>query len=298
MSVRRRKPPTQLSPPGTKSGRLQRLALEALQRHKAAGELPTPGRFIYYELEQLGDVSKKATGRRRADQDLTDAIKRLRDVGIIPWDWVEDDTRVLHEWRSAASVRDYVLESVDFARIDPWIDTLRPVVLCEARTVANVLVRALGAKYSVPIAATNGMCSGFLITKIVPLLRERPSRVLCLVDLDLSGADIESHTRRVLEQHLGGTFDDDTWQRLAITPDQADELRRRGVRPIPKTDGRFKNGQAHEAFECEALGQSEVIALVEEQLRRLLPEPLDVLERREERQRREVRRLLARGGRR
>ena len=59
-----------LSPPGTKTGHLQREALRVLREHEATGMLPTSIRFIFYELEQQGIVSKRQTGKRKPDQDL------------------------------------------------------------------------------------------------------------------------------------------------------------------------------------------------------------------------------------
>ena len=47
---------------------------------------------MHYEAEQRGVVSKVRTGARRTDQDLGDA---LRERGIIPLDWIVDETRRL-----------------------------------------------------------------------------------------------------------------------------------------------------------------------------------------------------------
>jgi hypothetical protein len=35
---------------------------------------------------------KKGSGRR-ADQDVCDAVMRLREIGVVPWDWIVDETR-------------------------------------------------------------------------------------------------------------------------------------------------------------------------------------------------------------
>jgi hypothetical protein len=43
-----------LSRPNTGAGRMQRLVLGVLLEHEAAGELPTSGRFVFYELEGRG----------------------------------------------------------------------------------------------------------------------------------------------------------------------------------------------------------------------------------------------------
>ena len=62
---------------------------------------------------------------------------------------------------------------------------------------------------------------------------------------------------------------------------------------IRKPDRRYKPVRYHDAVETEALGQSEIVAIVRDHLDHLLPEPIgDVLER-ERRERGQVARLLA-----
>jgi hypothetical protein len=47
-----------LSPPSSKTGRLQHALLELLAEHQAGGVLPTSGHFLWYELEQRGTVER------------------------------------------------------------------------------------------------------------------------------------------------------------------------------------------------------------------------------------------------
>ena len=82
-----------LSSPDTAKGQLQRIALDYLREKEAAGEIPTSIRFVFYELEQRGLQTKAQTSKRKPAQNLTDAITVLRDVGLIPWDWIVDDGR-------------------------------------------------------------------------------------------------------------------------------------------------------------------------------------------------------------
>jgi hypothetical protein len=99
-----------LSRPGTKAGRLQRVLLARLRDHHERGALPTSVRFLFYELEQAGDVPKayrNADGTKRArqpSQDVSDALTHLREVGLVPWEWIVDEGRSLDEWRYASSV--------------------------------------------------------------------------------------------------------------------------------------------------------------------------------------------------
>src|SRR6266508_1642115 len=144
----------------SKRGRLQREALRLLREHEAAGELPTSARFIFYELEQHGVVSKRRNGARRPDQDLSEAIKDLRDLGIVPWTWIVDETRALHSVFTAPSVGDWLTVAVESARIGPWGEDSAPMVLTESRSLAGVL-RSVAQAYGVSIAATNGQVGGF-----------------------------------------------------------------------------------------------------------------------------------------
>src|SRR5215470_17089680 len=99
-----------LSSAHTKAGRLQRACLELLEEHERDGALPTSNRFIYYELVQRGLVEKhkpNGNGGRRSDQDMTEAIFRLREVGLVPWEWIVDETRTFTKWRYASSVAEY-----------------------------------------------------------------------------------------------------------------------------------------------------------------------------------------------
>jgi hypothetical protein len=44
--------------PGTKAARVREVVHRHLLDHDAARELPTSGRFVFYELEQRGDATK------------------------------------------------------------------------------------------------------------------------------------------------------------------------------------------------------------------------------------------------
>ena len=115
-----------LSRPDTCAGRLQRAAYDLLLSHEANGEIPTNGRFIFYELEGLGVVFKPKKGMKRGTSDrpgpmeLTEALTVLRKVGLVPWEWIVDETRTLHEWEYASSVAEYVKDALQYASINPW----------------------------------------------------------------------------------------------------------------------------------------------------------------------------------
>jgi hypothetical protein len=247
-----------------------------LEEHREQEALPTSARFLFYELVSRGIISKHSTGKRRPDQDMSDALTDLRQSGEIPWDWIVDETRSLEDYTGFPSIRDGVLDGLEAIRLDPW-DGEAPLILCESRSLAGAL-RNVCFEYAVRVAATNGQCGGFLHTEISR--RCEPGQwVLYLGDFDLAGNDIERNTWRVLEREVGEL----QWERLALT---AEQVARYDLPKIIKHDRRFKgNGGVHEAVETEALSQRLIMDIVRSRLDVLLPKPLEHVQERAVRER-------------
>jgi hypothetical protein len=277
----------------SKKGRLRAALMELWTQHKGAGTLPTSGRFLYYELVTREVISKARTGARRSDQDMTDALTSLREDGLVPWEDIVDETRSLEDYTGAGDVKQWVLLVLNSARIDPWAGKLAkgtmnvtaspnvPTIITESRSLAGVL-RPVAARYAARIASTNGQARGFLRTKIAPILNQG-QRVLYFGDLDFSGGHIEANTRRVLEQEVGVL----AWERLALTQEQAPKYKLTPISKFDKRDRKF-----HDAIETEALSQEIIVETLRDHLDALLPEPLKAVLEREERQRKEVFRIL------
>jgi hypothetical protein len=293
-----------LSAPDTACGKLQREILKLLRAHEHDRMLPTSARFIFYELIQAGVVPKARTGKRRADQNTIDALTHLREVGLVRWDAIEDETRSLDEFITATTVAEYVADRVKGASIDRWAGKPAPLILCESRSLAGAL-RGLAATYACPIASTNGQCRGFLITKVAPAL-QAGQRVLYIGDWDRCGHQIEAATRRTLIGHGDdwSDFDDevdeddddydpDLWERVALTTQQVDRF---GLRPlvIRKLDRRHRPPRYFDAVETEALGQARIVAVVRARLDELMPEPIADVRERQRRQREQVAEQLRR----
>lgn len=279
-----------LSRPSSEAGQLQRAAFACLLMHRDEDNLPTGGRFLFYELEQAGIVSKsKINGRtgkpvKRSDAPLVKALTRLREEGIVPWGWITDESRNLSTWAYAATVADFVRESVPVARIDLWAGEDPPLTICESKATAGVLTD-LASEYLCPIAPTGGQCGGFLHTDLAPILVGSDRPILYLGDYDLAGGHIEANTQRVLESVAGPR----EWKRIGITPEQIED---RNLAPIEKKDKRFNGGRPHKAWEVEALGQGTVKQLLRDELDARLPEPIELVRDREQSQQDEAEQRL------
>jgi hypothetical protein len=278
-----------LSPPDTKTGRLQRECLACYLEHVEDGTLPTSGQFLWYELEHRGVVTKEERRGhpgvvRGNDQDVADALLRLREVGLIPWEDVVDETRHLFANHGWPTMLDGARADLDDLRLNPWGQQWPPLILCESRSLAGAS-DPIADRYCCPIAATNGQARGFLENRVGPAVRGgRP--VLYFGDWDFQGGQIEAHTRSVLERFGVGP-----WVRLALTEEQVEE---NDLTVIQKRDRRFKRPTWHPAVETEALGQRAIVDLLRDVLDALLPEPIaDVLVR-EAAERAELRRRLTR----
>ena len=283
-----------LSAPDSKFGQLQRACLELLREHHRKGDIPTNGRFLFYELEQRGVIPKKYDGinpktgnkfARTPLQDVSVATMHLRENGLIPWSWIEDESRQLDDWRYADTVIDYLIDTVPEARIDLWAGEPPPLLLFESRASAGV-VRSHAYEYLTPITATGGQCGGFIVNEIVPLLTGK-RKDLYVGDHELRGpADqIEQNTKRTIEKHTGRIFGPDEWTKIALTEQQVNASVRLRRLAITKLDKRYKPPKEYEAIECEARGQGVLVRLIRHHLDSLLPEPLDIVRERERLQR-------------
>ena len=296
---------SRLSAPDSKAGKLQRACLAHLQKHKREGTIPTNGRFVFYELEQQGVVPKHYRGinpktgkeyKRTPAQDISDALLHLHEIDKVPWSWILDESRDVTTWRYADSVYEYVADSVELARINCWGDELPPLIICEARATRGVLERTVAAEYLCPITATGGQSAGHLVNEVVPPLKGNKRRVLYLGDCEERGPgdQIEANTRRYIEKHAGRTFTDETWIKVALTPEQVARSPRLRRLAIDKVDRRYKPPRPYRAIECEAVGQAVLERMLRTVLDRLLPEPLERVRVREQRQRAKVRAALRR----
>ena len=67
-----------LSRPNTARGRMQRLVLQVQLEYEASGELPTSGRFVFYEMETAALVRKSSRGESRRAAATTPASRKSR----------------------------------------------------------------------------------------------------------------------------------------------------------------------------------------------------------------------------
>ena len=121
-------------------------------------------------------------------------------------------------------------------------------------------------------------------------------RIFYLGDWDWCGLQIEENTKRTLREHSGLSLTglpariqaeqfDARWERVALTETQ---VAKNNLPRITKADKRYRPARYFDAVETEAFGQARIVDAVQARLDELIPEPLDDVLERQERQRGQV----------
>jgi hypothetical protein len=137
----------------SKIGRLRDLLVSLLREHERDGALPTSARFLFYEMVTREHISKAATGARRADQDLIDALTDIRETAASRG--IGSSMRLVRSTATRATPlsNKECFASCPASSSTPGADTYR--VITESRSLAGVLRRAV-SDYACQIASTNG----------------------------------------------------------------------------------------------------------------------------------------------
>jgi hypothetical protein len=182
-------------------------------------------------------------------------LKRLRECGVIPFEWVVDNIRSTIKPSSWSGLADFVETAQVAYRLDFWAQLPEYVeVMVEKDAVAGTLA-PVTREYDVPlhpIRGYNSLTFTWQITRGWDEI-EKPITVYYVGDHDPSGRDLERDVRDRLTRHARHPF---AWKRLAVEPDpHFDEF---SIRPLKakNRDSRYKKFVAqygHDCAEVEAI---------------------------------------------
>jgi hypothetical protein len=178
--------------------------------------LPTSIRKIHYELLNLlplRHASKPDShyeNTRKCYQDLSDLITRARFAGLIPWEWITDETRPCDDWQTWGESRTFVREQLDgflqdYARNLQQTQPNHIEIVCEKNTVRNI-VRGVAAEYCIPLTSGRGFSAVERYYKIMQRYRMSGKErliVLTLTDFDPEGEEIVQVVGRTLRDNFG-----------------------------------------------------------------------------------------------
>jgi hypothetical protein len=160
------------------------LDLIAAMHNAAEAAQPITGRGIGYKLFAAGLIPSMARSEMAKVYRL---LKEAREEGIIPWEWIVDETRELESvasWKDPAS---FMRSAARSYRRDAWRD--QPVdveVWSEKGTVRGVLNPVLN-EYGVGFRVLHGFNSATGVYEAAQGAKRRVLKVLYVGDFDPSG---------------------------------------------------------------------------------------------------------------
>jgi hypothetical protein len=165
---------------------MARKSLELIEAMHAAAKAahPITGRGIGYKLFTTGLIPSMEQANMQRVYRL---LKEARERGMIPWEWIVDETRELERRPSWADPADFVRTARRAYRRDHW-DTqpLRVEVWSEKGTVRGVLAPVLD-RYGVGFRVMHGFSGATTVYDVAQDDDGRPMVALYVGDWDPSG---------------------------------------------------------------------------------------------------------------
>jgi hypothetical protein len=255
---------------GTKKGRgMAQQSLDLIDAMNAIAKAAQPitGRGVGYKLfiAHLIASMEKAQMRR-----VYRLLKEAREQGIIPWEWIVDETRELERtatWDNPAEYAQCVAQSY---RRDFWNQQPHRVqVWSEKGTVRGVLQPVLD-KYAVGFLAVHGFSSATAAHDTAEDDDGRPLIILYVGDYDPSGLFMSEEDLPARFSKYDG--DHITLKRIALTPKQLSGLPSFPAKDKAK-DPRYKWFVANygkRCWELDAMDPNDLRKCVEREIKQLI----------------------------
>lgn len=178
---------------------------------------PATVRHVCYQLHHvyrlIPDMSKRSTDK------VSGILTRAREDGLIPWEWIVDDTRAVERRAAWSDPVDFFESVAHQYRVDRWADQPnRVMVISEKSTVAGML-RPVLRRWAVPFASFHGHSSATALNDLAreSVADDRPLTILYVGDHDPSGRHMSDVDIPGRVARYGGEA---TIVRLAVLPAQ------------------------------------------------------------------------------
>jgi hypothetical protein len=228
---------------------------------------PVTGRGIGYKLFVAGLIAAMSVGNM---QKVYRLLKEAREEGIIPWEWIVDETRALERVSMWGGPSDYVRTIRHAYRRNFWLHQPKRVeVWSEKGTVRGVLAPVLD-ELGVGFRVLHGFSGATTVHEVAQDSDRRPLVVLYTGDWDPSGLCMSEHD---LPERLGKYGGDHIiLKRIALTKEQLEGLPAFSAGD-KKGDPRYKwfvKNYGQECWELDALDPNILRATVEAAIRDLI----------------------------
>ena len=125
-------------------------------------EKPVTVRQMFYQLTVRGAIPKTEAGGYRPVQRQ---LVLMRREGLIPYDWIADNTRWMRKPTTYRGLHDFFARSARYYRQDLWIDSdVYVEVWCEKDALAGVIA-PITSEYDVPLIVRAGSLPNHSFTR-------------------------------------------------------------------------------------------------------------------------------------
>jgi hypothetical protein len=227
---------------------------------------PMTVRQVFYQATVRDIVEKTEAGYTKVQTDLV----VLRRNGILPYDWLADNTRWQRKPKSFGGVEDALNETARFYRKDLWRHADCYVEVWLEKDALAGVVLPITALYDVPLMVARGYASLSFLHSAADSIGDLavPAHIYHFGDFDPSGVNAAHKIDETLRELAPNA--EIHFQRAAVTPDQIDKWNL-PTRPTKKSDTRSKNfGDI--SVELDAIAPNDLRALVEGVINRHLPQ--------------------------
>jgi hypothetical protein len=249
---------------------------------------PVSDRKIHYELlnsPPLKNANKKSSQYRNdanSYHNLTNLLTRARIEGLIPWDWISDETRPVTTWNVWPDTQKFIATQMKSFLTGYWRDLMQSQpnhieILAEKNTV-SAAIKNVAARYCIPLTSGRGFCSSLPRHKMAQRYRNSGKSKLVLLivsDLDPAGMAIAESFAQSLRDDFG--IEDVHAIKVAITFEQVKKFKlphgEKAKQGRGKNDGlraEFVRRYGEYVYEVEALPDGELPTLLDAAIRKVV----------------------------
>lgn len=248
---------------------------------------PMTVRQVFYQATVKGVVEKTEAGYTKVQTDLV----VMRKSGMLPYDWLADNTRWQRKPRSFNGVEEALEDTARFYRKNLWADADCYVEVWLEKDALSGVIMPVTARYDVPLMVARGYASLSFLHTAAEFIRDLdvPTYIYHLGDYDPSGVNAGEKIEQTLREMA--PHSDIEFERIAVEPYQIGEWNL-PTRPTKSSDSRSKNfGEI--SVELDAIDPDTLRGIVEAALEEHLPDDkLKILKAAEESEREIIRQLV------
>jgi hypothetical protein len=194
---------------------------------------PITGRGVGYKLFVRGLIPSMKTSDMKTVYRL---LKEAREQGIIPWDWIVDESRQLEKRASWDDPDDFVQTMINNYRREYWNQQPVRVEIWSEKGTVRGLLRPVLDEYGVGFRVVHGFASATIVHDVAIDYDGRELIVLYVGDWDPSGLCMsEQDLPERIKKYNGGHV---ILKRVALVQDQLV-----GLPSFPASDKGPKNGK-------------------------------------------------------